>query len=55
MTEARDKAIAQGVVINGLPVMDDVANGYFPDLDKYYAGCVTGGGSAIVVVKSYRD
>ncbi|HEX5280029.1 MAG TPA: DUF1194 domain-containing protein [Micropepsaceae bacterium] len=56
MTEAHDKAIAQGVVINGLPVMDDMANGYFPDLDKYYAGCVTGGrGAFVVVVKSYRD
>ncbi len=56
MTEAHDKAIAQGVVINGLPVMDDMANGYFPNLDKYYAGCVTGGrGAFVVVVKSYRD
>ncbi len=56
MTEAHDKAIAQGVVINGLPVMDDMANGYFADLDKYYAGCVTGGrGAFVVVVKSYRD
>ena len=56
MTEAHDKAMAQGIVINGLPVMDDMANGYFPDLDKYYAGCVTGGrGAFVVVVKSYRD
>lgn len=56
MTDAHDKAVAQGIVINGLPVMDDMANGYFPDLDKYYAGCVTGGrGSFVVVVKSYRD
>ncbi|MDE2476831.1 MAG: DUF1194 domain-containing protein [Alphaproteobacteria bacterium] len=56
MTEAHDKAMAQGIIINGLPVMDDMANGYFPDLDKYYAGCVTGGrGAFVVVVKSYRD
>jgi len=56
MTEAHDKAVAQGIIINGLPVMDDMANGYFQDLDKYYAGCVTGGrGAFVVVVKSYRD
>jgi hypothetical protein len=56
MTEAHDKTIAQGIVINGLPVMDDMANGYFPELDKYYAGCVTGGrGAFVVVVHSYRD
>ena len=56
MTEAHDKTIAQGIVVNGLPVMDDMANGYFQDLDKYYAGCVTGGrGAFVVVVKSYRD
>jgi hypothetical protein len=56
MTMAHDKTIAQGIVVNGLPVMDDMANGYFEGLDKYYAGCVTGGrGSFVVVVKSYRD
>ena len=56
MTDAHDKTIAQGIVVNGLPVMDDMANGYFPELDKYYAGCVTGGrGAFVVVVKSYKD
>src|SRR5438105_13323380 len=56
MTEAHDKTIAQGVIVNGLPVMDDMANGYFPDLDKYYSGCVTGGrGAFVVVVHSYKD
>jgi len=56
MTLAHDKTIAQGIVVNGLPVMDDQANGYFEGLDKYYAGCVTGGpGAFVVVVKSYRD
>jgi hypothetical protein len=54
MTDVHDKTIAQGIVVNGLPVMDDMANGYFPELDKYYAGCVTGGrGAFVVVVKSY--
>jgi hypothetical protein len=56
MTGVHDKVVAQGIVINGLPVMDDMANGYFQDLDRYYAGCVTGGrGAFVVVVKSYRD
>jgi len=56
MTEAHDKVIAQGIVVNGLPVMDDNANGYFPDLDKYYAACVAGGrGSFVVAVHNYKD
>ena len=56
MTEAHDKTIAQGIVVNGLPVMDDNANGYYPDLDKYYAACVAGGrGSFVIVVHNYKD
>jgi Protein of unknown function (DUF1194) len=56
MTEVHDKIVAQGIIVNGLPVMDEQANGYFPDLDKYYAGCVAGGsGSFVVAVHSYGD
>jgi hypothetical protein len=56
MSEVHDKIIAQGIVVNGLPVMDDNANGYFPDLDKYYAACVAGGrGSFVVAVHNYKD
>ena len=56
MQESHDKTIATGVVVNGLPVMDENANGYYPDLDKYYAGCVVGGkGAFVVVVKSFAD
>jgi hypothetical protein len=56
MTPVHDKTVANGVVINGLPVMDPQANGYFPDLEKYYAACVAGGrGSFVVVVRNYRD
>ena len=56
ITGVHDRAIAQGIVINGLPVMDEMANGYYPGLDKYYAGCVTGGkGAFVVVVRSYKD
>jgi Protein of unknown function (DUF1194) len=56
MKEVHDRVIAQGIVVNGLPVMDDNANGYFPDLDKYYAACVAGGrGSFVVAVHNYKD
>ncbi len=51
-----DSTVANGIVINGLPVMDEQANGYFQDLDKYYAACVAGGrGSFVVVVRKYQD
>ncbi|HEX3484997.1 MAG TPA: DUF1194 domain-containing protein [Micropepsaceae bacterium] len=56
MTPVHDKTIANGIIVNGLPVMDERANGYFPDLDKYYAACVAGGkGSFVVVVRNYKD
>ena len=56
MQPAHDRTVANGIVINGLPVMDQQANGYFPDLDKYYAACVAGGrGSFVIVVRNYRD
>ena len=56
MREVHDRVIGQGIVVNGLPVMDDNANGYYPDLDKYYAACVAGGrGSFVVVVHSFKD
>jgi hypothetical protein len=56
MTPVHDKTIANGIIVNGLPVMDEQANGYFPDLDKYYTACVAGGrGSFVVVVRNYKD
>jgi hypothetical protein len=56
MTEVHDKTVAAGIIVNGLPVMDENANGYYPNLDKYYAGCVAGGrGSFVVVVHSFKD
>ena len=56
MRETHDRVIGQGIVVNGLPVMDDNANGYFPNLDKYYAACVAGGrGSFVVVVRAFKD
>jgi hypothetical protein len=56
MSPVHDRTVANGIIINGLPVMDPQANGYFPDLEKYYAACVAGGrGSFVVVVRNYRD
>ena len=56
MEQTRNLVTRQGVVVNGLPVMDESANGYFPNLDRYYQACVAGGrGAFIVVVRSYRD
>jgi Protein of unknown function (DUF1194) len=44
VTQARDEALAQGIIINGLPVMLK-RPGYLdiPDLDIYYRDCVIGG------------
>jgi hypothetical protein len=42
----RDRVVAQGVVINGLPLMIEalpVAWYNIPDLDRYYENCVIGG------------
>jgi len=50
------RVMAQGIVVNGLPIMDENANGYFLNLDKYYQACVAGGrGAFIIAVRSYRD
>jgi hypothetical protein len=56
MLEIRERTVAQGTVVNGLAVMDGNANGYFPNLDRYYQACVAGGrGAFVVVLHSYRD
>jgi hypothetical protein len=51
----RAALLAEGVVINGLPIMLKAGTpGFFdlPDLDRYYAACVIGGaGSFMVPVK----
>lgn len=56
---ARDLALARGVTINGLPILNDRPNvAGFPnlaDLDAYYEGCVIGGpGAFIVVAQGYE-
>jgi hypothetical protein len=56
MLQIRERAVAQGIVVNGLPVMDENANGYFANLDRYYQACVAGGrGAFVIVVHSYGD
>ncbi|MGM0584484.1 MAG: DUF1194 domain-containing protein [Pseudomonadota bacterium] len=48
---ARDAALAQGVTINGLPVMLKAYDGPFSlrELDVYYEDCVTGGPTSFVL------
>ena len=45
---ARDAAVARGIVVNGLPILVSPSR-TFPDLDRYYAECVTGGPGAFVL------
>ncbi len=56
MQEVHDRVVEQGIVVNGLPVMDENANGYYPNLDKYFQACVVGGrGAFVIVVRSFKD
>jgi hypothetical protein len=48
--------LARGIAVNGLAIMDENANGYYPGLDRYYQGCVAGGPAAFVIVaRSFWD
>lgn len=52
VTEIRDRLVAQGVVINGLPLMTNggLDTGYdVGDLDVYYTRCVIGGPGAFMI------
>jgi len=60
VTSARDAAVRQGVVINGLPIINDrlqpSGRPQIKDLDKYYRACVIGGlGAFIVVAHDFND
>jgi Protein of unknown function (DUF1194) len=59
VTEARADAIAQGITINGLPIVNDRPNFFgrpMPDLDLYYRDCVIGGpGALYVVAKDFQS
>jgi hypothetical protein len=56
---ARDALVADGVVVNGLPIMLKTTSPTFfdlTDLDRYYASCVIGGaGSFMVPVKDIAE
>ena len=54
----RDELVAKGIVINGLPIMLKLAQGFFDlaDLDLYYADCVIGGtGSFMIPIKQRSE
>ncbi|HEY0234908.1 MAG TPA: DUF1194 domain-containing protein [Afipia sp.] len=58
VTEARDAALAKGIVINGLPIMVKETNPTTMDienLDYYYEDCVVGGPGSFVVPIKDRD
>ena len=53
LTPVRDKLVANGITINGLPILIRPSNlfgpaGFIP-LDDYYKACVTGGPSSFVI------
>ncbi len=54
VTYARDAAVAAGIIINGLPIINDRnpwgRGSNLRDLDLYYINCVIGGPGAFIVV-----
>ena len=60
VVDARDRTVADGIVINGLPIVNDRPDpwDFSPplNLDLYYEDCVIGGpGSFIVVADGFKD
>ncbi|WP_262027836.1 DUF1194 domain-containing protein [Microvirga sp. Mcv34] len=51
VTYARDEAVADGIIINGLPIMFNrgTGNAEQEDLDLYYRECVIGGAGSFVI------
>ncbi len=54
VTAARDLAVADGVTINGLPIINDRPSPFgwpgLPDLDLYFVNCVIGGPASFIIV-----
>lgn len=54
VVHARDRAVAKGITINGLPILDQSTGPFsrynIPNLDLYYRDCVIGGPAAFIVV-----
>ncbi len=59
VTAARDAVVAQGITVNGLPLMTNGGfdSGYdIANLDRYYSNCVIGGPGAFVMpVTGWED
>ena len=59
VTTARDRAVAAGITINGLPILDNGTGRFslynIPNLDLYYRDCVIGGPGAFLVVAADFD
>ncbi len=51
ITQAREEALAEGVVINGLPLLLKCSTSYWDsdNLDEYYPDCVIGGPGAFMI------
>jgi hypothetical protein len=51
VTPVRDKIVADGIIINGLPIMLRPSNGFagLINLDLYYEDCVIGGPGAFII------
>ena len=50
VTDVRDSLVAQGIIINGLPIVIHVGGAFdLADLDRYYADCVIGGPGAFLL------
>jgi len=54
VSDLRDRAVAAGIVINGLPIVNNKPSRFGfpadPDLDLYFTHCVIGGPGAFIVV-----
>jgi hypothetical protein len=58
VTKARDEAIAQDIVINGLPIMlkrPDPDGSGLESLDRYFRECVIGGPGAFLIAVRQQD
>src|SRR5262249_18508904 len=56
LEQVHQEVANSGITINGLPMMDQNSDGYFADLDRYYAACVVSGVNGfLLTVTSYRD
>ncbi len=60
INDMRDRAVAAGVVINGLPIINGRQSRYgmpqMPNLDRYYRECVIGGpGAFLIIANGFKD